>query len=92
MIDNNNDDLRQWMEAQEQTSRAQQETLDNVQQMLTQLLTNRNNNDIGSNHNGEDHNDNERPKIERSNESSSIDAEVIKASRLRLHPWPKEMS
>jgi len=40
MADNNNDDLRQRMEAQEQTSRAQQEALDNIQQMLAQLLTN----------------------------------------------------
>ena len=30
MIDNNNDDLRRWMEAQEQTSKAQQEDLDNI--------------------------------------------------------------
>jgi len=28
------------MEAQEQTSKAQQEALDNIQQMLAQLLTN----------------------------------------------------
>jgi len=41
MADNNNDDdLRHRMEAQEQTSKAQQETLDNIQQILAQLLTN----------------------------------------------------
>ena len=58
MTDNGNDDLRQWLEAQEQTSKAQQEALDNIQQMLTQLLINRNNNDTGSNHDEKEyHND-----------------------------------
>ena len=51
MTDNGNDDLRRRLEAQEQTSKAHQEALDNIQQMLAQLLTNRNNNDTGSNHN-----------------------------------------
>ena len=78
MADNDNDDLRRWMEAQEQTSKAQQEALDNIQQILVQLLTNRNNNDAGSNHNEEEHNDDEQPKAEKSKESSSIDAEVLK--------------
>ena len=41
MADNNDDDLRRWMKAQEQTSKTQQEALDNIQQMLAQLLTNR---------------------------------------------------
>ena len=45
MADNGNDDLRWWMEAQEHTSKAQQEALKNIQQMLAQLLTNQNNND-----------------------------------------------
>ena len=40
MVDNNNDGLRQRMEAQEQTFRTQQEALDNIQQMLAQLLIN----------------------------------------------------
>ena len=30
MADNNDDDLRRWMEAQEQTFRAQEEALDNI--------------------------------------------------------------
>jgi len=47
--------------------------------MLAQLLTNRNNNDIRSNHNEEEHNNDECPKAEKSKESSSIDAEVIKS-------------
>jgi len=34
MADNNNDDLHQRMKVQEQTSRAQQEALDNIQEML----------------------------------------------------------
>jgi len=52
MTDNNNDDdLHHRMEAHEQTSRAQQEALENIQQMLAQFLTNWNNNDTtGSNH------------------------------------------
>jgi len=76
---NNNDDLRRHLEAQEQTSRAQQEALDNIQRMLNQLLMNRNNNDIDSNHEKEEHNDNtEPPKIERSKEGSSLDADVLK--------------
>jgi len=65
LTDNNNDDLRQWMEAQEQTSRAQKEALD-FQQMLTQLLTNQNNNDTESNHYEEEHNEDEWPKTEKS--------------------------
>jgi len=77
MADSSNDDLCRRMEAQEQTSKARQEALDNIQQMLAQLLTNRNNNDTGSNHN-EEHNDDEQLKTEKSKESSSIDAEVLK--------------
>jgi len=57
---------------------AQQETMDNVQQMLTQLLTNWNTNDTGSNHKEDEHNDDEHPKTDKSKEISSIDAEVIK--------------
>ena len=75
IADNNNDDLRQRMEAQEQTFRAQQEALDNIRQILAQLLTNRNNNDTGSNYNEEEYNDDERPKTEKSKESFSIDGD-----------------
>jgi len=80
MADNNNDnDIRHCMEAQEQTFKAQQEALDNIQQILVQLLTNRNNdNTTGSNHKNEENNNNEPPKTNHSKESSSIDAEVIK--------------
>jgi len=42
IVDNDNDaDFRRHMEAQEQTFKAQQEALDNIQCMWTQLLTNR---------------------------------------------------
>ena len=51
--------------------------------MLVQLLTNWNTNDTGSNHNKE-HNDNERSKIEKSKESFSIDAEVIKGIEAQI--------
>jgi len=40
MADNGNDDLHRRLEAQEQTSKTQQEALDNIQQMLAQLLNN----------------------------------------------------
>ena len=65
MADNNDDDLRRRMETQEQTFRAQQEALDNIQQMLAQLLTNQNTNDTSNNHNDEEHNDYKRPKIKK---------------------------
>jgi len=48
------------------------------------LLTNRNNNDTGSNHNEEEHNDDEQPKTEKSKESSSIDAEVLKGIQAQI--------
>ena len=46
--------------------------------MLAQLLINRNIKDTSSNHDEEEYNNDERPKMERSKESSSVDAEVIK--------------
>jgi len=84
MADNGNVNLRRRLKAQEQTSKAQQEALDNIQQMLAQLLTNRNNNDTGSNHNEKEHNDDEQPKTEKSKESSSIDAEVLKGIQAQI--------
>jgi len=86
MADNDNDDLRRRLEAQEQTSKAQQEALDNIQQMLAQLLTNWNNNDPGSNHNEEEHYDDEQPKTEKSKESLLWMLKFLKASKLRSHP------
>ena len=62
MADNVNDDLHRRLEAQEQTSRTQQEALDNIQQMLAQLLNNRNDNDTGSNHDEEERFSNNPPK------------------------------
>jgi len=72
------------LEAQEQTSKAHHEAFDNIQQMLTQLLINRNNNDTGSDHNEEEHHSNEQPKAEKSKESSSLDAEVIKGIQAQI--------
>jgi len=86
IADNDNNDLRRWLEAQEQTSKAQQEALDNIQQMLAQLLTNWNNNDTGSNYNEEEHHNDEQPKTEKLKESSSMGLKFLKASKLRLHP------
>ena len=84
MADNSNDDLRRRLEAQEKTSKAQQEALDNIQQMLAQLLINRNNNDTGSNHDEEEHHSNEQPKMEKSKESSTLDAEVLKGIQAQI--------
>jgi len=52
--------------------------------MLAQLLTNWNNNDTRSNHNKEEHNDDEQPKTDKSKESSSIDAEVLKVIQVQI--------
>ena len=84
MADSTNDDLRRRLEAQEQTSKTQQEALDNIQQMLAQLLSNRNNNDAGSNHDEEEHFSNEQPKPEKSKEGSSLDAEVLKGLQAQI--------
>ena len=84
MADNDNDDLRRRLEAQEQTSKVQQVVLDNIQQTLAQLLINRNNNDIGSNHNEEEHHNDEQPKTEKSKEGSSMDAEVLKVIQAQI--------
>jgi len=58
--------------------------LDNIQQKLAQLHTNRNNNDAGRNHNEEEHNNDELPKFEKSKESSSIDAELLKGIQAQI--------
>ena len=52
--------------------------------MLAQLLTNRNNNDTGNNHNDEEYNDDEQLKTEKSKESSSVDAEVLKGIQAQI--------
>ena len=86
MADNSNDDLRRCLEAQKQTFKTQQEALDNIQQMLAQLLNNRNNNDTGSNHDEEEPFSNEQPRTEKSKEGSSLELKSLKASKLKLHP------
>ena len=101
---NNDDDLLRRIEAQEQTFRAQQEVLKNFQQMLAHLLTNRNN-DTSSNPDEEGNLNNEHFKTEKSKESSSIDANVIKSIQAQIaslaqrdelkkvgmtHPYPLE--
>ena len=53
--------------------------------MLAQLLVNQNIKDTSSNHDEEEYYNDECPKTEKSKESSSIDADIIKASKLRLH-------
>ena len=80
MADNNHDsDLHRRMKAQEQTFRAQQAALENIQQMLAQLLNNRNNDETtGSNYDEKENPDMEPLKTEKSKGSSTIDANIIK--------------
>ena len=86
MTDNSNDDLRRRLEPQEQTSKAQQEALDNIQQILAQLLTNQNNNNTGRNHNEKEHNDDEQPKTESQRKVVPLMLKYLKASKLRSYP------
>ena len=86
MADNNNDDLRRWMEVQEHTFRAQKEALDDIQQMLAQFLTNQNTNDTDSNHSDEEHNDDECPKLISQRKVPQFMLRSLKVSKLRLHP------
>ena len=76
MADNNNDDdLRHRMEAQEQASRTQQEALKNIQLMLSDILTNQNNEENFENNELEDKN---------TKDSFSIVAEVIKGIQVQI--------
>ena len=86
MADNNHDnDLHRHMEAQEQTSKAQQAILDNIQQMLMQLLNNRSNDETtDSNHDEEENADTEPPKTEKLKGSSTIDADVIEGIQAQI--------
>ena len=52
--------------------------------MLAQLLNNQNNIDTTSSNYNEENLDNEPPKTEKSKESSSIDAEVIKGIQAQI--------
>ena len=73
------------MEAHEQNSRAQQEALENIQQMLVQLLLNQSNNHTtDNNHNEEKNLNNELPKTEKSKKSSSIGANIIKGIQAQI--------
>ena len=75
MADNNNDDdLRSWMEAHEHTSRAQQEALDNIQHLLHQLLIDRNNEENSHYNELEEENKTLENKNAKESSSSSIDA------------------
>jgi len=84
MADNANDDLLRRLEAQEQTSRTQQEALDNIQQMLARLLSNRNDDDTENNHDEEEHFSNAPPKTEKTKEGSSLDTEVLKGLQAQI--------
>jgi len=57
MADNDNEvDLYRCMEAQDQTSEARQEALENIQRMLTQLMTDWNNEENSDNNEREEEN------------------------------------
>jgi len=58
--------------------------LNNIQQMLAELLVNRNTKGTGSNHDDEEYNNDEHPKTEKSKESFSIDAKVIKGIQAQI--------
>ena len=78
------------MEAQEQTFRAQQAALENIQQMLEKFLNNRkNDNTTGSNHNVKENPDNEPPKTEKSKGSFTIDVDVTKGIRAQIASLPQ---
>jgi len=87
MADNNrDDDLCRCIEAQEQTSRAQQATLENIQQMLAQFLNNQNNdNTTCSNHEEEENPDNEPLRLKSQREDPQLMLILSKASKFRLH-------
>ena len=86
MTDNNYDEDLHWcMEAQEKTFKAQQVALDKIQQILTQLLNNQNNDDTtGSNLNEEEHPNTDPPEIEKSKGSSIMDVDVIKGIQAQI--------
>ena len=82
---NHDNNLHRYMEAQEQTFKAQQAALDNIQQMLAQFLNNRNNdNTTNSNHDWEKNLNNEPPKTEKQKESSTINVDVIKGIQAQI--------
>jgi len=72
---NNDDDLRHHMEAREQASRTQQEALNKIQLLLSEILTNRNN---------ENSENNEREDDKNTKDSFSVDAEVIKSIQAQI--------
>ena len=90
--DNNDDDLRRRVEAQEQTFKAQQEALDNIQQMLAQLLINQNTNDTGSNLTIRSITTMNVLRQRGQRKAPQLMSMSLKASRLRLYPSPRGMN
>ena len=86
MAENGNDDLRRRLEAHEQTFKTQQEALNNIQQMLAQLLNDRNNNDTGSNHDEEEHLSNEQQGRRSQRRVLLWMLKFLKASKLKSYP------
>ena len=91
MADGNDADLRRHIDAQEQTTRTQQEALDNIQCLLEQLLINQNTSAnhegiSGSNHQKEKNPNEDAPNDEQLHpkETSSIDVEVIKGIEAQI--------
>ena len=85
MIDNDNEaDLCHRMEAQKQTSEAQQEALKNFQRMLTQLMIDQNNEENSDNNEWEEENKTPENKNTKESSLSLINAEVIKGIRAQV--------
>jgi len=85
MVDNDNKaDFRRCMEDQEQSSKTQQEALENIQHMLIQLMTDRNYEENFDNKEWEEENRTPENKNAKESSSSSIDAEVTKRIQTQI--------
>jgi len=68
-------------------SKLNKRLLDNIQQMLAQLLNNRNNDEnTASNHDKEENADMEPPRLKSQKEVLQLMLMLSKASKLRSHP------
>jgi len=84
MANNNDDDLRHHMLAQEQAFRAQQDALDSIQCMFSWLMTYQNNKENFDNSEREEENRTPENKNTKESSSSPIDAEVIKGIQAQI--------
>ena len=78
----NDDDLRRRMEAAKQAFRAQQKALNNIQSMLSQLMTDQNNEENFDNNEREE--ENRTAENKNTKESSSINIKIIKGIQTQI--------